>query len=253
LDETLNSTIARRITSRKSPESKKSFARLADFIEYRGQHFISFSIQRTQVMKPRTLAAIMFAVFGWLGMAQAADGPAGAWKIRPAGARADRTTILRLQLDGDKLTGSIIEHLGTQTKIDNASFQDGRISFEVTRQLNGQRLTTKYTGTLAGDTIRGTVDSQGGRGTFPNANWEATRTIPEELSIVAGPALAAADIGLNDDNYKTWRDHILPDADEMAWEQIPWLTTFKDGILASDQAGKPLLLWTMNGHPLGCT
>ena len=31
------------------------------------------------------------------------------------------------------------------------------------------------------------------------------------------------------------------------------LTTFKDGILAADTAGKPLLLWTMNGHPLGCT
>ncbi len=63
----------------------------------------------------------------------------------------------------------------------------------------------------------------------------------------------AADIDLDEENYKSWRDHILPETSELAWEKIPWLTTFKDGIDAADRAGKPLLLWTMNGHPLGCT
>jgi hypothetical protein len=62
-----------------------------------------------------------------------------------------------------------------------------------------------------------------------------------------------ADIDLNDENYQAWRDHILPNEREMAWEKIPWLTTFKDGIAAAGAAEKPLLLWTMNGHPLGCT
>lgn len=62
-----------------------------------------------------------------------------------------------------------------------------------------------------------------------------------------------ADIELRDENYAAWRDHILPNPSEMAWEQIPWLTTFKDGIVAAAAADKPLLLWTMNGHPLGCT
>ncbi|MDA7980779.1 MAG: hypothetical protein MPJ50_18645 [Pirellulales bacterium] len=62
-----------------------------------------------------------------------------------------------------------------------------------------------------------------------------------------------ADIELTADNYTTWRDHIQPDLSELAWEDIPWLTTFKDGIAAADAADKPLLLWTMNGHPLGCT
>ncbi len=63
----------------------------------------------------------------------------------------------------------------------------------------------------------------------------------------------AADIDLDEENYKSWRDHILPETSELAWEKIPWLTTFKDGIDAASKAGKPLLLWTMNGHPLGCT
>jgi hypothetical protein len=64
---------------------------------------------------------------------------------------------------------------------------------------------------------------------------------------------AKAKVELNDQNYADWRKHILPDTGELAWQQIPWETTFKDGIVASDVAGKPLLLWTMNGHPLGCT
>jgi len=67
------------------------------------------------------------------------------------------------------------------------------------------------------------------------------------------PAKAKAKVELNDQNYSDWRKHILPDTGEMAWQQIPWATTFKDGIVAADVAGKPLLLWTMNGHPLGCT
>ncbi len=64
---------------------------------------------------------------------------------------------------------------------------------------------------------------------------------------------ARAKVELNDQNYADWRKHILPDTGELAWQQIPWATTFKDGILAADAAGKPLLFWTMNGHPLGCT
>jgi hypothetical protein len=64
---------------------------------------------------------------------------------------------------------------------------------------------------------------------------------------------AKAKVELNDRNYAEWRKHILPDTGELGWQQIPWETTFKDGIVAADAAGKPLLLWTMNGHPLGCT
>jgi hypothetical protein len=64
---------------------------------------------------------------------------------------------------------------------------------------------------------------------------------------------AKATVELTDKNYADWRKHILPDTGELAWQEIPWATTFKDGIVAADAAGKPLLFWTMNGHPLGCT
>ena len=83
------------------------------------------------------------------------------------------------------------------------------------------------------------------------APLSAQQPSPEESS--RGAPAVEADIDLNDMNYETWRDHILPDLSEMAWNKIPWLSTFHDGILAADAAAKPLLLWTMNGHPLGCT
>ena len=83
------------------------------------------------------------------------------------------------------------------------------------------------------------------------------------LAIVLASSLASwADIPkvvdefpleLNATNYESWRDHILPAKDELDFQKIPWLTTFKDGILTANREDRPLLLWTMNGHPLGCT
>ncbi len=73
-----------------------------------------------------------------------------------------------------------------------------------------------------------------------------------QSSLLAQQA-ATANPELTHENYAAWRDHIAPQASDLGWQQIPWLTTFQDGILAANDAQKPLLFWTMNGHPLGCT
>ena len=46
---------------------------------------------------------------------------------------------------------------------------------------------------------------------------------------------------------------VLPSAEEMAWRAIDWHETLGDGLLAGQHAEKPVLLWAMNGHPLGNT
>jgi hypothetical protein len=61
------------------------------------------------------------------------------------------------------------------------------------------------------------------------------------------------ELKLTEQNYEAWRDHILPAKTDLGWQEIPWLTTFQDGILDANQRDLPLLFWTMNGHPLGCT
>lgn len=50
-----------------------------------------------------------------------------------------------------------------------------------------------------------------------------------------------------------WRHFLQPTEEELAWRRIPWLSTFGDGLTEARQARRPLLLWVMNGHPLGAT
>ena len=61
------------------------------------------------------------------------------------------------------------------------------------------------------------------------------------------------DFQLNEKTYNMWREFIKPTSQELAWAKIPWRSTFYDGLIDSDHENKPLLLWVMNGHPLGCT
>lgn len=58
---------------------------------------------------------------------------------------------------------------------------------------------------------------------------------------------------LSEHNYKMWRDYIKPSKKELAWNIIPWRSSFLEGINHAKTEEKPLLLWVMNGHPLGCT
>ena len=58
---------------------------------------------------------------------------------------------------------------------------------------------------------------------------------------------------LNEKTYDMWQEFIRPTKNELAWAEIPWRSTFYDGLEESEREQKPLLLWVMNGHPLGCT
>ncbi len=58
---------------------------------------------------------------------------------------------------------------------------------------------------------------------------------------------------LSEKTYKKWRDYIVPTEQDLAWTRIPWLTSFQEGLIEAGEKQKPMLLWAMNGHPLGCT
>ena len=45
----------------------------------------------------------------------------------------------------------------------------------------------------------------------------------------------------------------MPTEKDLAWTRIPWRTSFQQGLIESIEKQKPMLLWAMNGHPLGCT
>jgi hypothetical protein len=46
---------------------------------------------------------------------------------------------------------------------------------------------------------------------------------------------------------------IRPTADEDKWDRIPWQTSLWEARKQAAAQGKPILLWEMDGHPLGCT
>jgi hypothetical protein len=46
---------------------------------------------------------------------------------------------------------------------------------------------------------------------------------------------------------------IKPKPDEEKWARIPWLTSLWEARQRAAAEGKPILLWEMDGNPLGCT
>ena len=74
------------------------------------------------------------------------------------------------------------------------------------------------------------------------------------LLLSAAPALAQEAAPTPDaDNFRDWVEFITPSEDERAFEQIGWRHTFWPAVEEARALGRPILLWTMNGHPLGCT
>ena len=50
-----------------------------------------------------------------------------------------------------------------------------------------------------------------------------------------------------------WRACVLPLGDELGFDSLAWSADLATGLERSAAEQKPLLLWLMNGHPLGCT
>ena len=67
------------------------------------------------------------------------------------------------------------------------------------------------------------------------------------------PAARRAPLALNDRTFPRWRDYIRRRHKERAFEQVLWRTTFWGAVLEGQQKDVPVLVWAMNGHPLGCT
>lgn len=114
------------------------------------------------------------AVLCGSGVLVAAENPAGTWKWTVTFNNNTREQTLTLKLEGDKLTGTLLGRNNQEIPIDNASFKDDQISFTVTREFNGQRFTTKYSGTIKGDTITGKIEMERDGQTI-SRDWEAKR------------------------------------------------------------------------------
>jgi hypothetical protein len=120
----------------------------------------------------RSVSAVLLtlAVVSQASASQASD-PNGKWKWSVERNDQKIETTLTLKLEGDKLTGSISGRGGTETAIEEASFKDGEVRFQVSRERDGRKSTTKYSGKLDGDVISGKAESGENR----SRDWKAER------------------------------------------------------------------------------
>ena len=74
---------------------------------------------------------------------------------------------LKLKLDGDKLSGTILGRDGKENPIQDPAYKDGDVSFKVVRERNGNKVTASYSGKVSGDTIKGKIQVERGQGPEP--------------------------------------------------------------------------------------
>ena len=54
-------------------------------------------------------------------------------------------------------------------------------------------------------------------------------------------------------NFRELMTFIQPNASEQMYKEIGWRNQFWPAVQEAKRLGRPILFWTMNGHPLGCT
>lgn len=99
-----------------------------------------------------TLAAMVFA----------AD-VTGKWSFEQQGRNGSQTVTINLKADGGNLTGTISGR-GGETEISDGKVDGSNVTFNVVREFQGNKFTTKYSGTLSGDELKLKIETEGGRG-----------------------------------------------------------------------------------------
>jgi hypothetical protein len=86
----------------------------------------------------------------------------GKWTYEQQGRNGNQTVTLNLKQDGGKLTGTMDGGRGGPVEISNGKVEGDDVSFDVVREFNGNSMTMKYAGKLAGEELK--LKIEGGRG-----------------------------------------------------------------------------------------
>ena len=58
---------------------------------------------------------------------------------------------------------------------------------------------------------------------------------------------------LTQENLDHWVDFLHPSEQELLWQKVRWHKDYETAVKEARQLKRPILLWTMNGHPCGET
>jgi hypothetical protein len=121
------------------------------------------------------LLLVTFALLAEEPAPPAAPKLEGTWKWTfpmPDGTKAQPK--VKLKRDGDILTGKAMVNPGSEIAIQEGRIDGDQVSWSVIREQAGKKVTTRYAGKFAGETIQGTIESDwaGESRTYP---WTAKR------------------------------------------------------------------------------
>ena len=97
-----------------------------------------------------------------LAVAALAADASGKWTFETQGRNGAVTNTLTLKQSGDSLTGSLAGGRGGDVEISDGKVSGDDISFNVVREFQGNKITTKYTGKVSGDSINLTIEGPRG-------------------------------------------------------------------------------------------
>lgn len=67
------------------------------------------------------------------------------------------------------------------------------------------------------------------------------------------PVPAFATPTISPERFRALHAAVAPRGETERWAEIPWQTDLLVARAKAEREGKPLLMWIMDGHPLGCT
>ncbi|MDE2681101.1 MAG: hypothetical protein OSB29_07020 [Verrucomicrobiota bacterium] len=73
-----------------------------------------------------------------------------------------------------------------------------------------------------------------------------------KLLLLISMFFAQTTFGLTEAEFQKLHRELQPDP-KATWRTIPWKTSVLDAQAAAAREGKPIFIWAMDGHPLGCT
>ena len=101
------------------------------------------------------------------------------WTAQGRNGGEAREITLKLKQEGEKVTGAMSGRQGNDTPITNGKITCDEVSFDVTREFQGNSMTQKYNGKIAGHTITGKISSERD-GQAREREWVAKRKAEEK-------------------------------------------------------------------------
>jgi hypothetical protein len=77
----------------------------------------------------------------------------------------------------------------------------------------------------------------------PARQWTPSDSQARELS----------EIGLSLEEANRWATFLQPTEQESVWDSVDWRLSIWEAVVEAADTGRPLLLFSMNGHPEGFT